>query len=144
MNDKYVLVNSKAAPEVFLKVLEVKALLSDGRAKTVSEAIGTVGISRAAYYKYKDYVFDYSESNLEHIFMVLFELTDISGVLSEILKTIAQYGCNILTINQNIPVNRTANVIITARFDVSRGLDELIGALKSIFGVNKVSVLDVQ
>ena len=145
MNGEFMLVNAKIAPEVFLKVLKVKQILSEGKIKKTGEAISSVGLSRSAYYKYKDYVFEYNASGNERMFTLFFELADYSGVLSEILKTLADRGFNVLTINQNIPVNNYANVTITARYgrkDVS--LEEMMGKIRQLAGVNKVQLLAVQ
>ncbi len=145
MENKFVLVNSKAAPEIFLKVLSVKQMLADGRYKKTGDAIAAANLSRSAYYKYKDYVFEYNRSGNEQMFTLFFELADYSGVLSAILNTLATSGFNVLTINQNIPINGYANVTITARYrgnDVS--FEELMGNIRQLAGVNKVQLLAVQ
>ena len=145
MNNDFVLVNTKIAPEVFLKVLKVKKMLSEGSVKKTGEAIAAVGISRSAFYKYKDFVFEYHKSGMERMFTLFFELFDISGVLSEILKVLADGGFNVMTINQNIPINGYANLTITARYggeDIS--FEELTGKIRQLAGVNKVQLLAVQ
>ena len=53
---KYYLVSAEALPEVFIKVAEAKRMLQVGEADTVGEAARLVGISRSAFYKYKDAV----------------------------------------------------------------------------------------
>lgn len=55
-NPKYYIVEASALPEVFLKVAEAKRLLSTGEATTVNEATRITGISRSAFYKYRDAV----------------------------------------------------------------------------------------
>lgn len=145
MNNDFVLVNTKIAPDVFIKVLQVKRMLSEGGVKKTGDAIAAVGISRSAYYKYKDFVFEYNRSGLESMFTLFFELADISGVLSEILKVFVDDGFNVMTINQNIPINGYASVTITARYrgnDVS--FEALTAKMRLIDGVNKVQLLAVQ
>lgn len=145
MNGEFLLVNSKIAPEVFLKVLKVKQILAEGSIKKTGEAISMVGLSRSAFYKYKDFVFEYNASDSERMFTLFFELADYSGVLSQILKTLAAGGFNVLTINQNIPVNGYANVTITARWGGKNvSLEELTGKIRQLAGVNKVQLLAVQ
>ena len=53
---KYYIVEASALPEVFLKVAEAKRLLSTGAASTVNDATRMTGISRSAFYKYRDSV----------------------------------------------------------------------------------------
>lgn len=53
------LVDAALLPEVFGKVLEAKALLQSGQAETAAEAARLAGLSRSAFYKYKDGVFAY-------------------------------------------------------------------------------------
>lgn len=143
MDNGYVLVNTKVVPEVVLKVLEVKRLLSSGECKKTSEALDKVLLSRSAFYKYKDYVFDYSDTSFEHLFTLYFELRDVSGILSEILKTLAKAGANVLTINQNIPINQVAGVTVTARME-NTDFNTLTDKIKHIDGVNTVKLLAVQ
>ena len=51
---KYYIVEAAALPEVFLKVAEAKRMLDSGEATTVGEATKATGISRSAFYKYRD------------------------------------------------------------------------------------------
>ena len=55
---RFLLVDSSALPDVFLKVLQAKELLASGSVSNISTAARQAGISRSAFYKYKDYVFD--------------------------------------------------------------------------------------
>ena len=58
---KYLLVEARMLPEIFTKVMQAKMLLSRGNAKNASQAAQMAGISRSAFYKYKDSVFLYDE-----------------------------------------------------------------------------------
>ena len=99
-------------------------------------------ISRSAFYKYKNYVFAYSKLDTEKIVTLFFTLDDVAGILSDILILLSSAGANILTINQNIPVNNIANVTISMRTDqMLEGLDKMTEKLKSIDGVNKLEIL---
>lgn len=110
---KYYIVEASALPEVFVKVAEARHLLETGEAATVNEAVKATGISRSAYYKYKDMITMLRDMNTG---IVTFQLTllDESGCLSAILSIFAQYGANILTINQSIPRDGTAAVTLSA------------------------------
>ena len=53
---KYFIVEAEAMPEIIRKVAEAKRLLETGEKTTVNGAAREVGISRSAFYKYKDAV----------------------------------------------------------------------------------------
>ena len=111
---KYYLVSAEALPEVFIKVAEAKRMLQVGEADTVGEAARLVGISRSAFYKYKDAVQPFQNMRAGHIITFYALLKDIPGVLSNYLSIFAGSGANILTINQTIPTNGCAGVTISA------------------------------
>ena len=111
---KYYLVSAEALPEVFIKVAEAKRMLQVGEADTVGEAARLVGISRSAFYKYKDAVQPFQNMRAGHIITFYALLKDIPGVLSNYLSIFANSGANILTINQTIPTNGCAGVTISA------------------------------
>ena len=117
MNSKYLLVDKKILPSYYEKVIEARSLLSSGKIKDVSEAVREVGISRSTYYKYKDSVFNYEEQFTNKIVSVYCVLRDEKGVLSSIISKLYELNTNILTINQNIPIDSVATVTISLRFD---------------------------
>ncbi len=135
-----VLVDLKVLPDVYQKVLQAKKLLADGECKEISDAVKKVGLSRSAYYKYKDYVFPFNQ--MQGIITLSFVVSDITGVLSSILSLLAEAKINVLTINQNIPVNSVANVTISIQNNLSEvPLQELVDNLGSLKGVKDVKVL---
>lgn len=109
------LVDAGVLPEVFGKVLEAKEHLQSGRAATAAEAARMAGISRSAFYKYKDAVFPYDAERSGSILTLHLILRDRPGVLSSVLSSFAAAGVNILTVNQNIPAGGVASVSISAR-----------------------------
>lgn len=138
----YYLVDSSVLPEVFTKVIEVKKLLSKEPEKTINDAVKHVGISRSAYYKYKDFVFPFYETSRGKVITLLFVVEDFSGILSSIIRMIAQAKANILTINQNIPINGLADVTISIETkDMVMDIKELMDGLGKIEGVRKHEIL---
>ena len=139
---KYYLVSAEALPEVFIKVAEAKRMLQVGEADTVGEAARLVGISRSAFYKYKDAVQPFQNMRAGHIITFYALLKDIPGVLSNYLSIFANSGANILTINQTIPTNGCAGVTITAETsDMVEGLEELMARASSAEGVLKFEIM---
>ena len=139
---KYYIVEASALPEVFLKVAEAKRLLSTGEAGTVNEAARITGISRSAFYKYRDSVMPFHNMMIGRILTYQLKLHDETGVLSGILKTFADYSANILTINQTIPSGGCAMVTVTAETSGMSGTpDELLRELSRCTGVVSAEVL---
>ncbi len=143
MSKGMLLVSADVLPEVYSKVIEAKRLLASGQVKTASEALKICGISRSAYYKYKDSVFEYTHP-LGKIVSLQAILRDHAGVLSAFLQTLYSCGGNILTVNQGLPVSGTASVSVSIRipdndFDVSRTIESLnkldgVVSVKQILG----------
>lgn len=113
MERRFLLVDIKALPEVFVKVLKAKELLASGAARNISAATRTVGISRSAFYKYKDCIFD--SENSREVVTVMATLLDETGALQNLLAGISAAGASIVTINQATPENGAAQVAVTIR-----------------------------
>lgn len=142
MGTKYYVVKEQAVPEVLLKVVEAKKLLDTGRAHTINEAADRVGISRSSFYKYKDDIFQFHDNAQGTTITLSLQMEDEPGVLSEMLKIIADFKANILTIHQSIPINGVASLSISIQVlpgtgDVSRMLE----AMEGHSGVHYVKVL---
>lgn len=138
----YYLVDEKALPEVLLKTVIAKKLLETNEARTASEAIEKAGISRGAFYKYRDLIKPFYDLKSDGRYTFLIVAKDIKGVLSEILGILATENVNILTINQNIPINGTANITVTVdAVGSEKAPRELIEKLKNIAGVKKVDIV---
>ena len=142
MQTKFYIVAASALPDIFIKVAEAKRMMLSGEAATVGEATRQVGISRSAFYKYKDAVQPFNDMKAGHIITFYAMLKDSPGVLSNVLAIFAGSGANILTINQSIPTNGCAAVTISAETsDMEISLDDLIGQAESIGGVIKFEIL---
>ncbi|HOP99718.1 MAG TPA: ACT domain-containing protein [Acetivibrio clariflavus] len=139
---KYFLVDTSVLPEVFIKVVEVKKLLSSGVVKNINEAVKKVGISRSAFYKYRDYVFPFYETSRGRVMTLFFVVEDFSGILSSIINKISAAKANILTINQNIPINGLADVTISIETDgMIIEINELMEEISKIDGVRRQEIL---
>ena len=130
---QYYIVDASALPEVFLKVAEAKRLLSVGEVGTVNEATKVTGISRSAFYKYRDYIQPFQNMMTGRVITFQFLLQDEPGALSGLLTTFARRSANILTINSIIPTNGCALVTISADVtDVGVSMEELMGSWRLI------------
>ncbi len=138
----YYLVDEEALPEVLIKTVHAKKLLETNEAKTASEAIMKADISRGAFYKYRDLIKPFYDLKSKGRYTFLIVAKDIKGVLSAILGILATEEVNILTINQNIPINGTANITVTVdAVDSQKAPRELISKISDINGVKKVDIV---
>ena len=135
-NATYLLVEQNVLPEVFGKVIQAKQFLLNGEASSTSEAVRMAGISRSVFYKYKDAVYPYNRKLSSQMITIQAVLLDRPGVLMSLISAMYATGANILTINQNIPVNGRALVSISARVDrMDSSVEELLERLKQVDGV---------
>ena len=141
-NPSFIVISTDVLPEIFPKVLEVKRLLACGEEKSSASACKRIGISRSAFYKYKDSVQPFNDMKSEHIITFYAMLKDTSGVLSRVLSVFASSGANILTINQSIPSDGVAFVTISAKLDnADITPDELIVRMREADGVVSAELL---
>ena len=141
----YFVVKQKAVPEVLLKVVEAKRLLESEKVLTVQEAVDAVGIIRSSFYKYKDDIFQFHDNSQGKTLTLSFQMDDEPGLLSDVLKIVAEYHANILTIHQSIPIDGVASLSLSIQVlqntgDVSRMLEKMEGQK----GVRHVKVVAKQ
>lgn len=126
---KFLLVEIGVLPDVFIKVLKAKELLANGSAKNVSAATKLVDISRSAFYKYRDSIFD--AENSKEVLTVYAVLRDETGALQLLLAAISAAGASIVTINQSTPENGAAQVAVTIRTgNMQMSMDEMLLRLR--------------
>jgi len=144
MIQDYLIVNKKILPSCLDQIIEARNLLQSGKVSSVSEAVSRVGISRSTYYKYKDYVFKPSE-NMGRKFSLSMILDDQSGNLSEVLSVLSQHKTSIITIHQDIPINKAASVTITLDAkNMNINIEDLITHLKAFEGVHNVQLIAME
>ena len=139
---KYFVVNKKAVPEVLLKVVEAKRLLETGKVLTVQEATDMVGISRSSFYKYKDDIFQFHDNQEGTTITLTFQMDDEPGLLSDVLKIVADFGANILTIHQSIPINGIASLTLSIDvFNTVDNVDDLVATIEEVPGIHYVKII---
>ncbi len=142
MGSKYYVVKEQAVPEVLLKVVEAKKLLDTGKVSSVNEATEAVGISRSSFYKYRDDIFEFHDNAQGTTITLTFQMADEPGVLSDVLKIIADFGANILTIHQSIPINGMASLSLSVQVLKTTGnISEMLDAMEQHKGVRNVKVI---
>lgn len=141
-NPKYFIIEASALPEVFLKVAEAKRLLSTGEASTVNEATRMTGISRSAFYKYRDAVLPFQNMMTGRVITFQLLLRDEQGLLSTVLALFAECGADLKTINSIVPTNSCAVVTISAdTMNLKLPLEDFMHELQNVSGVLKSDIL---
>lgn len=139
---QYYVLKKKAVPEVLLKVMEAKKLVESGKEDSVQRAVEKVGLSRSSFYKYKDDIFEFHESTQGTTINLTFQMDDKPGILSDVLKCIATFGANILTIHQSIPINGVASLSLSIQILPTTGdLAQMLEELGRQTGVHNIKML---
>ena len=139
---EYYIIDKKALPEVFIKVAQVKKLLEQNTSLSVQDATDKIGVSRSAYYKYKDFISELSSNSKGKTVIIAFNLTDEAGLLSNVLNIMANNGANVLTINQTIPINSVANVTVSIEIShMAISLNELMTKIRKSNGVIELKII---
>lgn len=139
---QYFVVRQKAISEVLLKVVEAKKLLETNEAETVQEAADQVGISRSSFYKYKDDIFPFHENVRGKTITFVIQMNDEPGLLSDVLKVVADHNANILTIHQSIPVNGIASTTLSVDVLPTTGnVEDMIAIIEGKKGVQHLKIL---
>lgn len=136
------MVREDILPEALLKTMQAKELLARGAVKTIHEAVDVVGLSRSAFYKYKDGIFPLSKMDKERIITISMNLDHRSGILSKVLALIAHMEGNVLTIHQTIPLQGMANVVVSV--DIARmeqPMNRITESLSEMDGVHKAAII---
>ncbi|MCI7628537.1 MAG: ACT domain-containing protein [Blautia glucerasea] len=139
---KYYVVTERAVPEVLQKVVEAKKLLDSGRVLTVQEAAEQTGISRSSFYKYKDDIFPFHEQAKGKTITFIIQMDDEPGILSNVLKSVAEFHGNILTIHQSIPISGVAT--LTLSVDILPGAGDaeaMVEHIEQTEGIHYLKIL---
>lgn len=139
---QFYVLKEKAVPEVLLKVVEAKRLLDSGKITSVQDATERVGISRSSFYKYKDDIFPFHETAKGKTITMVVQLDDEPGILSVVLKDVAEFHANILTIHQSIPINGIASLTLSVDILPETGdVTEMVNCIEAENGIHYVKIL---
>lgn len=140
--DRYFIIREDMLPEGMLKTVQAKELLIRGQVATIHEAVEQVGLSRSAFYKYKDSIHPYHRQDKQVIVTISMELLHRSGILSKVLSTIASAQGNVLTIHQTIPLQEKAHVVISLETSMMKeSIKSLVQQLHELDGVRRIVIM---
>ena len=127
---------------MLLKVVEAKRMLETDPAMTVQKATEQLGISRSSFYKYKDDISPFHDDTRGKTITFVLQMDDEPGVLSSVLKTIAESNANILTIHQTIPINGLASLTLSVEvLSSSKDMSGMIQEIEAQKGVHYLKIL---
>ena len=140
MEEKFLIVNTKVLPAYFEQVVKADEMVASGE-MSISQACAEMNISRSTYYKYRNKVFrpnrDYGKKSI-----LAFKMIDEKGVLNRIVQVIYDFGINIISINQGMPIRNYAFVTITMDLsETSAQLEEIIKSFKGLSGLKSVTIV---
>ncbi len=137
----YYVVKERALPDVLLKVVEAKRLIDSEKVESVQEAVDRLGISRSSFYKYKDDIFPFHDTAQGKTITLTFQMDDEPGRLSRLLKIVGDFGANILTIHQSIPVNGVASLSLSVQvLETTGDVSRMVSMMEQQQGVRHVTV----
>lgn len=145
INSDMLIIESKILPDVYQKVVSAKQLLRNGDALTIREACKKTNLSRSAFYKYRDSVFDFTTQDRGKTIILFMVLKHTPGILSNIINLIASVKANIITINQTIPIMDNAAITMTIdakTMDVSP--EDLVNKFLSCKGCTRVEIIGME
>ena len=139
---KFYLVDFEILPESIKKRINVKEMLKEGLTSTIHEAVNKVGISRSAYYKYKDHVAPASEVPNTRLCVLELMLSDEISVFNKIIKRIVKENA-IVSINRNIPVGKYCVTVVVFRTEFDDTLlASFVNSLGHMKGVKSVEIIN--
>jgi chorismate mutase len=143
MNDDFLLVNKAILPDVLPQVIQARVLI-EKEDISVTKACQTVGISRSAYYKYKDSVY-LPDTTVAKKAMLAFKVDDEPGVLDALLKKIYDFSANVITIHQDMPIQHVAFITMTLNInDITVEMNRLVQTLADTDHVRKAQLISYE
>lgn len=149
MNDKqekkFYLIREDVLPESVIKTLQIKDALKENPHLSIYEAVRQYGLSRSAFYKYKDTIFPIDEKVEDtREFTIILYVHDKVGMLAQVLNTISQIHMSVLTIHQSIPMEDKATITLSLNTAGSQtSIEDVIFALRNIENVYKVEIISM-
>ena len=145
MLNEYLIVEKSALPDYFIKVVQARRLLESGAYSQVIDAVHAAGISRSTYYKYKDKVLEPSQLTVGRKASMMLQLNHQAGMLSKVINALSGCNANILTITQSLPIHGKATIMLSIDLSqLNRPIDDMIGELSAIDGVEQVKLLALE
>ncbi len=142
---KYFVVDTSVLSDIFLKVVEANQYLDDNPKANVSEAIKHVGISRSAYYKYCNKIFTFTDLEQGKRITLLVQTQNKIGVLARVIAIIAKFNGNMLTINQELPMNGRALTTMTIDIQsLNSTFDDMIDKIKKLKEVISIDLIAME
>ncbi|WP_218925257.1 MULTISPECIES: ACT domain-containing protein [unclassified Gemella] len=141
-NKNYYVIREDVLPEAVQKTIKVKKALEDNPALSIQETVKEHGLSRSAFYKYRDTIFPIKDFKKESILSISINVEDVVGILGQILAIINEEKCSVITIHQTVPINGRATIICSLNMNLEfSDVERLKSRIENINYVNVVKVI---
>lgn len=142
-NNEYFIVHKSILPDYYELIIQAREMINDKK-YSISDACKLLNISRSTYYKYKDYIFRASKDIGNKAIFVI-KTIDEKGILSAILQVVYDTCGNVISINQDKPLDDTAYITISIDIsDLNNTIDYLKEKISEITGVKSVDIMGVE
>lgn len=139
---EFYLVDFQILSEAIKKTIRTKQLLKEGTVLTINEAVKRTGISRSAYYKYKDHVAPAVDVKDEKVYSLVITVAEDIAISSRIIRKIAKGKNQIITIHRSLSVNKfTMLNVVFESLELKSSVIKLIDVIKNMKGVKKVDLI---
>ncbi len=136
------MVDFSILPTAVKATIRAKQMIEDGRATSIYDAVRRVGISRSAFYKYKDHVSDALNENARDILTLVVTLQNDVTVLTRLLRKLSKEETEPVTMGKTAPTG--GMVALTLSFylaDLPYDSEDFIKMIRDVKGVEDVIVI---
>ncbi|MDO4814747.1 MAG: ACT domain-containing protein [Gemella sp.] len=138
----YYVISEDVLPEAVQKTIKVKKDLEENPGLSIQEAVKKQGLSRSAFYKYRDTIFLIEDFKKQSVLSLSINVEDVVGILGKILAVINEEGCSVITIHQTVPINDRATIICSLNMNLEiSDVDKLKSRIENLNHVNVVKVI---
>lgn len=139
-NNEYLIVHKSILPNYFEQIIKTRELIAKDNL-SVSDACKKMDISRSTFYKYKDYIFRLDQ-DYQNKASIAIMAEDKKGILSDILKILSNYGANVISINQDTPIDGMALITITVDLTESKdNIGDIDAEIMKLEGVKNAQII---
>lgn len=139
-NNEYLIVHKSILPNYFEQIIKTRELIAKDNL-SVSDACKKMDISRSTFYKYKDYIFRLDQ-DYQNKASIAIMAEDKKGILSDILKILSNYGANVISINQDTPIDGMALITITVDLTEAKdNIGDIDAEIMKLEGVKNAQII---
>lgn len=136
------MVDFSILPSAVKATIRAKQMIEDGRADSIYDAVRKAGISRSAFYKYKDHVSDALNENARDIMTLVVTMQNDVTVMTRLLRKLTKEEAEPVTMEKSAPI--AGVVALTLGFylsDLPYDSEAFIKMIRGVKGVEDVMIV---